>query len=233
MFLSRRLTWRVVMGTLVLALVFLFAVVGCSKQDVQKKPVNNPTKVEDRDTNDSNSNKEPTDIITEPTKPLDKKGSETTPATKPKAKPDPSTEPTVTKLKLTLYFSDNQATYLVPEVREVEIHSKRTAEAVINELIKGPKSSKLSRTVPQEAKLKSVKVESGVVYVNLSKEFQTKHWGGSAGEAMTLYSITNSLAELPGVQKVQFLLEGKKVDAILGHADTTRPLAPNWKLVKK
>jgi predicted nucleic acid-binding protein len=114
-----------------------------------------------------------------------------------------------------------------------ERKGKRTAEAVINELIRGPKSSKLSRTVPQESKLRSIKVESGVVYVNFSKEFQAKHSGGSAGETMTLYSITNSLAELPGVNKVQFLLEGKKVNSILGHTSTTTPLAPNWSLVEK
>lgn len=223
MFLGRRLTWKLVMGALILVFAFLFFAAGCSKQDTQKKPANNQTIVEDVDTNDSNSNREPTDK-TEASKPIDKNGSVT--------KPD-TTDSAVTKLKLTLYFGNNDATYLVPEVREVEVHGKRTAEAVINELIKGPEGSKLVRTVPQESKVRSIKVVSGVVYVNFSKEFQTKHWGGSAGEAMTLYSITNSLCELPGVQKVQFLLEGKKVDAILGHADTTRPLAPNWNLVKK
>ena len=223
MFLSRRMTWKLAMGTLVLALVFLFAAAGCGKQDLQKEPVNNQTKVEDIDTNNSTSSEEPANK-TEATKPIENKDSET----KPVSKPDSGTEQAVTNLKLTLYFSDNDASYLVPEVREVEVRGKRTAEAVINELIKGPKSSKLSRTVPQESKLISVKAASGVVYVNFSKEFQTKHCGGSTGEIMTLYSITNSLAELPGVQKVQFLLEGKKVDAILGHTNTTNPLAPNW-----
>jgi germination protein M len=228
MFLSRRLTWKLAMGTLVLALVFLFVAAGCSKQDIQKESVNNKTKVEDIDTNDSTSNEAPADK-TEATKPTENNDSKT----KPVPKPDTGTEQAVTKLKLTLYFSDNEASYLVPEVREVEVRGKRTAEAVINELIKGPQNPNLSRTIPQETKLRTIKVESGVVYVDFSKEFQTKHCGGSAGEAMTLYSITNSLAELPGVQKVQFLLEGKKVDAILGHTNITSPLAPNWNLVKK
>jgi hypothetical protein len=91
----------------------------------------------------------------------------------------------------------------------------------------------LFMTVPKEAKLISVEVVDGVAYVNFNKEFQTKHWGGSAGEAMTLYSITNSLVKLPDIDKVQFLLEGKKQESILGHADTTEPISPNWTMVKE
>jgi germination protein M len=245
MFMSRRISWKIVLGTLILALALMLATAGCSKQNAEQNPENEPT-TEYNDTNDmddaddnDNSDKsgtpsdkdEPTDNNSSTTKP------DTKPVTKPETKPDnktgASTEPAVTKLKLTLYFSDNQSTCLRPETREVTIKGKRTAEAVINELIRGPKISKLSRTVPQESKLRSIKVESGVVYVNFSKEFQAKHSGGSAGETMTLYSITNSLAELPGVNKVQFLLEGKKVNSILGHTSTTTPLAPNWSLVEK
>lgn len=134
MFLSRRMTWKLAMGTLVLALVFLFAAAGCGKQDLQKEPVNNQTKVEDIDTNNSTSSEEPANK-TEATKPIENKDSET----KPVSKPDSGTEQAVTNLKLTLYFSDNDASYLVPEVRG-EVRGKRTAEAVINELIKGQRA---------------------------------------------------------------------------------------------
>jgi spore germination protein GerM len=72
-----------------------------------------------------------------------------------------------------------------------------------------------------------------VAYVDFSKEIQTKHWGGSSGEAMTIFSVVNSLARLPGVEKVQFLVEGKVQESLVGHADTTQPIAPNWNLVKK
>lgn len=137
-----------------------------------------------------------------------------------------------TKEKVTLYFGDQEAMYLVPEEREITLKDRSIEEIVIEELIKGPENPNLSHTVPEEAKLIEAKVKDGVAYVNFSKEFQTKHWGGSAGEAMTLYSITNSLAKLPEIQQVQFLLEGEKQEAILGHADTTEPISPNWEMVK-
>lgn len=147
--------------------------------------------------------------------------------------PDLSAKPIQTKTTLTLYFGDQQAEYLVPEFREITKGSETLEAAIITELIKGPQKSELSRTIPKEAKLLSVNVINGVAYVNFSKELQTKHWGGSAGETMTVYSIVNSLGVLPGIQKVQFLIEGDKQESIFGHMDTSSPIAPNWDLSAK
>lgn len=144
-----------------------------------------------------------------------------------------SPEPGEPKEKVILYFGDKEAMYLIPEEREVVKGNKSLEAAVIQELIKGPQNPDLTRTIPKEAKLVSVKVANGVACANFSREFQTKHWGGSAGEMMTLYSITNSLARLPGIERVQFLIEGEKQESILGHADTREPIAPNWGLIKK
>ncbi|HHV35599.1 MAG TPA: GerMN domain-containing protein, partial [Syntrophomonadaceae bacterium] len=149
------------------------------------------------------------------------------------SKPDISAEPKETKEKVTLYFGDKEAMYLVPEEREVVVGNKKLEEVVIAELIQGPRKADTFQTIPKEAELISVEVVDGVAYVNFNQEFQTKHWGGSAGEAMTLYSITNSLAKLPDIEQVQFLLEGKKQEAILGHADTTEPISPNWSMIKE
>lgn len=204
--LTKRFKLKFVVGVLVLALAFLLPVLGCNQQETDKESLNTQTKTAD-------------------TKNVDKDNSAT--------RPDISPKPGEAKETVTLYFGDKEAMYLIPEQREVVKGSKTIEEVVIDELIKGPENQELVRTLPPEAKLVSIEVVSGVAYVNFSKEFQTKHWGGSTGEAMTLYSITNSLSKLPGIDKVQLLLEGKTQEAILGHADTTEPLAPNWNLVKE
>ncbi len=143
-----------------------------------------------------------------------------------------SPEPTESKEKLSLYFGDQDAMYLVLEEREVVKGSKSLETVIIEELTRGPVNQGLQKTIPQEAKLLSVNVVDGVAYLNFSREFQSKHPGGTAGEIMTLYSITNSLAKLPGIEKVQFLLAGEKQESILGHMDTSRPIEPDWNLVK-
>jgi germination protein M len=78
--------------------------------------------------------------------------------------------------------------------------------------------------MPQNARLRRVWVEEGVAYVDFSREFQTEHWGGSTGDTFTLFSVVNSLTELPGIEAVQFLVEGKIEEAVLGHTDTTEPI---------
>lgn len=148
-------------------------------------------------------------------------------------KPEISPRPAETKHRVTLYFGDNQAMYLIPEEREVTKGDETLEAVIIRELIKGPRKAGSTRTIPEGTRLLSVSVVNGVAYVNFSREFQTKHWGGSAGERMTIFSVVNSLCKLPGIQKVQFLLEGNKQEAILGHGDTSRPISPDWNLVQK
>ncbi len=147
---------------------------------------------------------------------------------------DGSDQPAQNQQKVTFYFSDEQAMYLLPEERTITKGDKSLEAAVIQDLINGPEKDGLVRTIPEGTKLISITVVNGVANVNFSKEFQSKHWGGSAGETMTLYSVVNSLGELTGIEKVQFLLEGEKKESILnGNMDTTVPIEPDYNLVKK
>ncbi|HHV94009.1 MAG TPA: GerMN domain-containing protein [Firmicutes bacterium] len=127
-------------------------------------------------------------------------------------------------LFITLYFSDGEAMYLRPELRVVDDPDADRAALVIGELIRGPQRKGLVRTVPPTVSLRKVWVEDGVAYVDFSREFQTEHWGGSAGDTFTLFSVVNSLTELPGIEAVQFLIEGEIEEAVLGHTDTTAPI---------
>lgn len=140
--------------------------------------------------------------------------------------------PAETKTTVTLYFSDDQAMYLVPERREVVRKGEPVEEIVIRELIKGPAKPELRQTVPPETRLLSLSIASGVAYVNFSGEVQNRRYGGSAGEGLLLYAVVNSLAELPGINKVQFLVEGNKLETLFGHIEIMEPLGPSWSMVK-
>lgn len=148
-------------------------------------------------------------------------------------KPPISSQPAESKVTVTLYFSDDQAMYLVPEQREVTKRGETLEEVIIAELINGPVEAGLGRTIPKEAKLLSVSVVDNVAYVNFSKEFRTKHWGGSTGETHTIYSVVNSLTQLDGIDKVQFLLEGDNMDTLAGHIETSEPIGPNMSMVRE
>lgn len=146
--------------------------------------------------------------------------------------PPISPKPAETATPVTLYFSDKEAMYLVPELRELAKRDEPVEEAVIRELIKGPVNSELRRTIPPDTRLLSVSVVNGTAYLNFSGELKNTSYGGSAGEIMLIYSVVNTLSELPGITQVQFLVEGNKLETLYGHMDTSQPLGPDWNLVK-
>ncbi len=113
---------------------------------------------------------------------------------------------------VTLYFSDDAAMYLIPEARTAPLVDNSIEKTIITELMKGPTNKSHKATIPDGTKLLSVETKDGICFVNFSQEFVSKHSGGSAGEYMTVYSIVNSLTELDNVDKVQFLIDGNKLE---------------------
>lgn len=127
---------------------------------------------------------------------------------------------------VTLYFgsSSQKGEVLKAESRLVAVKNDETLEkSVMEELIKGPRNTSLYATLPAETKIISLETREGTCFVNLSQDFVNKHTGGSTGELMTVYSIVNSLTELEGVRKVQFLIEGQKLEVFKGHLIFNEP----------
>lgn len=141
------------------------------------------------------------------------------------------------KMDVVLYFSDDQAMYLVPENREVEVKDKKdlsaVARVIAEELVKGPQNKDLVRTIPPEARVLGVKIQQDTALVDFSEEISTKHWGGSTGETMTISSIVNSITELEGIDKVQILIAGQKAETLAGHWEISQPIERDEEIIKK
>lgn len=130
---------------------------------------------------------------------------------------------TVLWMNLTLYFADSQAEKVWPEVRNVPVYDARTAWAALQALIDGPETAGYFRTIPEGTVVLDLSIANGVCTVNFSREFIDNHWGGSAGEMMTLASIVNTLTEFPSIQKVMILVEGRSGET-LGNILLDQPL---------
>ncbi len=134
---------------------------------------------------------------------------------------------------ISLYFSDANAEYLVREVRRVTVSRGESLEKIVlQELINGPKGEETARTIPPETKIRSIETKDKVCFVNLSSEFVTKNNVGSSGEQLTIYSIVNSLTELSGIDKVQFLIEGEKRE-VYHHMIFNEPIGRDISLMMK
>lgn len=119
---------------------------------------------------------------------------------------------------VTLYFPNNDGSVLIPVDYEISMNSDEQLEKrLLDLLIAGPPSSDLSPSIPAEAKVKNIYTNGGICYVDFNEAFVTKHPGGSTGETNTIYSVVNTLTELPNISKVQFLIEGEVREAFKGH----------------
>ena len=69
-------------------------------------------------------------------------------------------------------------------------------------------------------------------FVDLDATVRAKHPGGSMNELFTVYTIVNAITtNLPDVQSVQLLIDGREVDTLAGHVDLRRPLRKNEALI--
>jgi len=114
-------------------------------------------------------------------------------------------------IRLTLYFPDKEAMYLLAEERDVA-KTKAPAEAAIEELIKGPKEERHIAVIPVRTELNGINIEDETAYVDFNEEFKTNYRLGSAAETMTVYSIVNTLTEFSTIKKVKFLVNGESFE---------------------
>ena len=139
-----------------------------------------------------------------------------------------SAEPTNYEI-LTLYFKNSDGSRLGTEIREVEVNPNQPIERyVVEQLIKGPESDSLKNVIPSDTKIRDISTADGICYVDLSSEFVTKQSGTEKDGIAAVYSIVNSLGEMETVNKVQFLIEGEKVDDYRHIMDLSKSVEPNY-----
>lgn len=109
---------------------------------------------------------------------------------------------------LTLYFSNENGDRLIKETREEVYYSSNVSleKLVMEQLLEGPQAGGAKSALPEGTKLISVSVVDGVCYVSLDETFKNQDY--KTNEAVVIYSIVNSLTELPTINKVQISVNG-------------------------
>ncbi|MBQ4631444.1 MAG: GerMN domain-containing protein [Clostridia bacterium] len=138
----------------------------------------------------------------------------------------PSSVDTQTEKFVTLYFSDEKGDKLYPETRKATMTDNSTEKTVVNEILRGPVSEDYVRTIPDGVGLISIETTEEVCFVNLTSEFTSDLESGSEREKIAVYSIVNSLTLVPGIEKVQILIDGKKPEKDVNQLFST-PLQHN------
>ncbi len=127
------------------------------------------------------------------------------------------------KINIKVYYPDDNGMKLIAETRTIETKGDKY-KAAVESLLSGAKAKGAITIIPKKAKIKSVEVKNGIATADFNDDLIKNFTGGSTGEEMLVGSIVNTLTEFPEVKSVQILLDGKKIDSLGGHLDTSAPL---------
>jgi len=115
---------------------------------------------------------------------------------------------TYEKVNLCLYFANENGDRLVEENQRNVIYNSNISmeKLVVEKLIEGPTTDNSYPTINPSTKLLSVTVIDRICYVNFDETFLSQPY--NVNSDVTIYSITNSLIELPNINKVQISVNG-------------------------
>lgn len=138
---------------------------------------------------------------------------------------------TYQKVKMTLYFTDETGSILVPEEREVYYSTSVPLErAVVNEIIKGPKENGHYPTFSADTNVLSVVNQEGTCYVNFDESVNNSIL--SVKGEIPIYSIVDSLAKNCKTREVQFTIDGQTDVTFRSSVDLSRTYSEDKSLIE-
>lgn len=114
------------------------------------------------------------------------------------------------QVRIRLYFTNEEGNGLIAVNRTLVYNTNLSMERlVVEQLVAGPTSmtKNVYPTLNPGTKVLSVTINDGICYVNLDETFLTQLNNASA--EVVIYSVVNSLIELPSINKVQISVNGK------------------------
>jgi spore germination protein GerM len=165
-------------------------------------------------------------ILSEPTEPAATDATEA-----PVAQTTPADAPAVPRIKANLFFASEDSSRLVAVEQEIPLAEGRVAQAraLVEAQLAAAAPAPLATAIPAGTKLRALFLsDRNEAFVDLDAAVRDAHPGGSLNELLTVYTIVNAITmNLPDVQSVQLLIEGREVDTLAGHVDLRRPLRKN------
>jgi hypothetical protein len=134
--------------------------------------------------------------------------------------PPPATGPTET---VTLYVADDAAGALRSQSSQIPLPGGRQqrAEELLRALLRIYQQPGAAHPLPPASEVRSIYlVDPGAAVIDVNSAFADQHRSGILSEQLTVNSLLETLAaNVPGIQRVNILVEGKERDTLAGHAD--------------
>lgn len=141
---------------------------------------------------------------------------------------EPLAAPTNAEMRsVVVYYLDETGKFLVPyerQIPKVEGIAKATLALLINtnENFTYLKGLGLNPTIPAGTLIRGMTIRDGLAKVDFTQEFL--NYQGMIRENLLIDSIIYTLTGFPNVEKVQFMVEGKILDALPEGTPVSKPL---------
>lgn len=136
----------------------------------------------------------------------------------------PASGPTET---VTLYVADDAAGILRARTAQIPLPGGRQqrAEELLRVLLRIYQQPGALHPIVPAADIRAIYlVDPGAAVIDLNAAFADQHRSGILSEQLTVNSLVETLAlNVPGIQRVNILVEGKMRDTLAGHADLSNP----------
>jgi len=135
----------------------------------------------------------------------------------------PSSGPTET---VTLYVANDAAGQLRAQSAQIPLPDRRQqrAEELLRALLRIYQEPGAMHPLAPASDIRSIYlVDPGAAVIDLNTAFADQHRSGIMVEQLTVNSFVQTLAiNVPGIQRVRILVDGKSRDTLAGHADLTQ-----------
>ena len=132
-------------------------------------------------------------------------------------------------VELTLYFADEDGTFLLTEKRTVQAASHEELPLLaLNELLIPPAGNRMRSALPPGTTVRLASVANGVCSVDFNEDFAKNRFPEEQAQQLSVLSVVNTLCELEGIEQVKLLVNGV-ADPLSAYEtlDLSRPLLPD------
>lgn len=139
--------------------------------------------------------------------------------------------------QIALYYPDTTKKQLYKVLRTVYNGDAQDPIYILKQLFNGPTESETTLAWPMLPKgvnsddIISVEIKGQTIYVDFTENFYHVLEENKGNEFTTAFSIVNTLCELPGVKKVQFLMNGQKRDVLADKIKIKEPVYPDYGII--
>ncbi len=136
------------------------------------------------------------------------------------------------EVTIDLYYTNQEGDLLVPRTCSVTYNRNTSLErAIVETLMKNPRSGMARSAIPEETKILSVSVDEDICYVNLDSGFTQPVY--DVQPEIIIYSIVDSVIEGGNVSQVQILVNGETDLKYQDKIDLSKPFTMNTALIEE